>query len=77
MPLTTRTTREPKRSTSRPMKGARAAPRMAPAVVAPAICVRPQPNSSAMGTTKMVRMEMAEAALAKEMPPAAAATTQP
>ena len=77
VPLTTRTIREPTRSTSRPMNGANAAPRIAPTVVAPAIAVRLQPNSSDMGTTNMVRMEIAEAALEKPMAPAAPATIQP
>ena len=77
VPLITRITLEPNRSTSRPTNGAREAPRIAPTVVAPAISARPQPNSSERGTTKMVRIEMAEAALANPMPPVAAVTTQP
>ncbi len=77
VPPTTRVSRDPNRSTSRPMNGASAAPRMAPRVVAPAISVRPQPNSSDMGTTNIVRMEMADAALANPMLPDAPATTQP
>ena len=77
VPLMTSVSREPKRSTSRPMNGARAAPRIAPSVVAPAISVRPQPNSSDIGTTKIVRMDMADAALANPMLPDAPATTHP
>ena len=77
VPLTTRTLRAPTRSTSRPMKGASAAPRIAPTVVAPAMAVRLQPNSADMGTTNMVSMDMAEAALENPMAPAAPATIQP
>jgi hypothetical protein len=50
---------------------------MAPKLVAPEISVRLQLNSSAIGLTKMVNMEMAEAALANSMPPATATMNQP
>ena len=77
VPPITSVSRDPKRSTSRPINGASAAPRIAPAVVAPAISVRPHPNSSDIGATNMVRMDMADAALANPMLPDAPATTHP
>ena len=77
LPPITSVSRDPNRSTSRPMNGASAAPNIAPRVVAPAISVRPQPNSSDIGTTNMVRMDMADAALANPMLPDAPATTHP
>ena len=53
------------------------APRMAPKLVTAEISVRLQPNSSVKGFTKMVRIPMAEAALANSVPPEAATISQP
>jgi hypothetical protein len=61
----------------RPVKGAKAAPKMAPTLVAPEISVRLQPNSSVIGMTKKVKTVMEEAAFPNSAAPAAIATNHP
>jgi len=76
-PPTTRTWREPIRSTNHPLTGARVAPKIAPRVAPPAICVRVQPSSSPIGMTKILRIAIATDALAKLIPAAAPTTNHP
>jgi len=51
--------------------------KIAPKLVAPENSVRLQPNSSVIGMTNIVRIAMAEAALANSAAAAAPATNQP
>mgnify|MGYP001201876757 CR=1 FL=1 len=77
MPPITRTRRDSARSTSRPVNGARPAPSTAPRLAAAEISVRLQPNSSLIGITNMVSMEIAVPALANSIAPAANVIHQP